>query len=63
MFDCSYCMVGLNFYMYGLIFVMFKNFFWLDDIIRVVLEMKENGSINMLEKMYFDEKFCRSLIV
>lgn len=56
-------MVGLNFYMYGLVFVMFKNFFWLDDIIRVVLEMKENGSISMLEKMYFDEKFCRSLIV
>lgn len=60
--DCSHCTAGSNFYTYGLAFAMPKNSPWLDDITRVVLEMKENGSINMLEKTYFDEKLCRSSI-
>lgn len=60
--DCSHCMAGSNFYTYGLAFAMPKNSPWLDDITRVVLEMKENGSISMLEKTYFDEKLCRSSI-
>ena len=60
--DCSLCMAGSNFYTYGLAFAMPKNSPWLDDITRVVLEMKENGSINILEKTYFDEKICRSSI-
>ena len=62
MSNCSMCLVGPNFYTYGLAFGMPKNSPWLDDITRVVLEMKENGSINLLEKMYFDEKLCRSSI-
>ena len=60
--DCSLCMAGPNFYTYGLAFAMPKNSPWLDDITRVVLEMKENGSISMLEKTYFDENLCRSSI-
>lgn len=60
--DCSLSMAGPNFYTYGLAFAMPKNSPWLDDITRVVLEMKENGSISLLEKTYFDEKLCRSSI-
>ena len=60
--DCRLCLVGPNFYTYGLSFAMPKNSPWLDDITRVVLEMKENGSISMLEKIYFDEKLCRSSV-
>lgn len=60
--NCSLCLAGPNFYTYGLAFAMPKNSPWLDEITRVVLEMKENGSISLLEKMYFDEKLCRSSI-
>lgn len=60
--DCNLTLAGPNFYTYGLAFAMPKNSPWLDDITRVVLEMKENGSISMLEKMYFDEKLCRNSI-
>ena len=62
MSNCSLCLVGPNFYSYGLAFAMPKNSPWLDDITRVVLEMKENGSISLLEKTYFDEKLCGSSI-
>ena len=55
-------MVGKNFYTYGLAFATPKNSPWLDDITRVVLEMKENGSISLLEKMYFDAKLCGSSV-
>lgn len=60
--NCSFCMAGPNFYTYGIAFAVPKNSPWLEEITRVVLEMKENGSISLLEKMYFDEKLCRTSI-
>lgn len=53
-------MVGPNFYTFGIGFAVPKGSPWLEDITRVVLEMKENGSISRLEKMYFDKKICRT---
>lgn len=60
--NCSFGLAGPNFYTHGVAFAVPKNSPWLDDITRVVLEMKENGSISLLEKMYFNEKICRTSI-
>lgn len=59
---CRYCLAGPNFYTHGIGFAVPKGSPWLNDITRVVLEMKTNGSINTLEKMYFDKKSCRSSV-
>lgn len=60
--NCSFCLAGPNFYTYGIAFAVPQNSPWLEEVTRVVLEMKENGSISLLEKMYFDEKICRASI-
>lgn len=35
---------------------------WLEEINKVIFEMNQNGTIDMLEKMYFDEQMCSSSI-
>lgn len=60
--NCKFCLAGPNFYTHGIGFAMPKTSPWLDEITRVVLEMKENGSISRLEKMYFNEQNCHSSI-
>ena len=57
---CRYALAGPNFYTHGIGFAVPKGSPWLDDITQVVLEMKTNGSIDMLEKTYFDQKICTS---
>ena len=55
-----YCMAGPNFYTYGVGVAMPKTSPWLEQITKVVFEMKQNGTIKILENMYFDEKMCSS---
>lgn len=38
--NCYFGLVGLIFYIFGLVFVMFKNFLWLEEINKVVFDMK-----------------------
>lgn len=57
---CGFSLAGRNFYTHGVGFAVPKGSPWLDDITRVVLEMKSNDSLSMVEKMYFDKKTCRT---
>ena len=54
---CNYCLAGPNFYTHGVAFAAPKSSPWFDDIDRVVIEMKTNGSVSMIEKRYVD-KMC-----
>ena len=58
--DCNYCLAGPNFYTHGVAFAVPKGSPWLDDINRVVIEMKTNGSVSMIEKRYFDKMCSRT---
>ena len=57
---CNYCLAGPNFYTHGVAFAVPKGSPWLDDVNRVVIEMKTNGSVGMIEKRYFDKMCSRT---
>ena len=57
---CNYCLAGPNFYTHGVAFAVPKSSPWLDDIYRVVIEMKTNGSVSMIEKRYVDKMCSRT---
>lgn len=60
--NCHFGLAGPTFYTSGLAFAMPKNSPWLEEINKVVFDMKQNGTIDLLEKMHFDEKMCSSSI-
>lgn len=60
---CRYSPAGPDFYTHGVAFSVPKGSPWLEDINRVVTGMKNNGSFQRIEKVYFDKKKCSSSTV
>ena len=56
--NCSYSLAGPNFFNFGLGIALAPGSPWFKDVNEAVLRHQENGSIDVIEKRWFNKKSC-----
>lgn len=56
--SCSYSLAGPNFFNFGLGLALRKESPWLYDVNQAVLKHQENGTIQTIERRWFNKKQC-----